>query len=57
VRDVQQNRDNPDWMDRARKTHVEAETAIRNLIDANFSWSVVGRPLARLKKAIRPPES
>jgi precorrin-2 methylase len=54
VRDMQQNRDNPEWMDRARKTHVEAETAIRNLIDANFGWSVFGRPL-RPKKAIRPP--
>jgi hypothetical protein len=42
VYDLQVNRDNPEWMDYARKTHAEAEAAMRNLIDANFSWSVFG---------------
>jgi hypothetical protein len=49
VVDMQANRDNREWMDHARKTHTEAETAMRDLIEANFSWSVLGRrPLAIL---------
>jgi hypothetical protein len=43
VRDMQANRDNREWMDHARKTHTEAEAAMRQLIDANFCWSVFGR--------------
>ena len=53
VRDLQVNRDNPEWMDHARKTHAEAEAAMRNLIDANFSWSVFGRlPWSRHRAGI-----
>jgi precorrin-2 methylase len=49
VRDLQANKDNPEWMDHARKTHAEAMAAMRDLIDANFGWSVFGRPLMRTK--------
>lgn len=38
VRDLQTNRDNHEWLDRARKAHDEAMTAMRDLIRANFGW-------------------
>jgi len=38
VRDLQANRDNPEWMDYARQAHDAAMTAMRNLIRANFHW-------------------
>jgi hypothetical protein len=41
VRDLQANRDNPEWMDYARKAHDEAVTAMRDLIRANFGWHPV----------------
>ena len=47
VRDLQANRDNPAWVDHARKTHAEAVTAMDALIEANFAWSVLShRPRA-----------
>ncbi|HEY3036400.1 MAG TPA: hypothetical protein VGJ54_17310 [Streptosporangiaceae bacterium] len=47
VRDMQANRDNREWMDHARKTHAEAATAMRDLIDANFGLARVPAPPAR----------
>ena len=38
VTDMHQNRDNPEWVDRYRETYTEAETAMRELIAANFAW-------------------
>jgi precorrin-2 methylase len=43
VSDMQANRDNREWMDRARRLHTDAEAALRQLIDANFTWSIFGR--------------
>jgi hypothetical protein len=43
-----QNTDNPEWVAHFHKVHAEAETAMRDLIDANFAW---GYP--RLKKRSR----
>ncbi|HEY3033943.1 MAG TPA: hypothetical protein VGJ54_04715 [Streptosporangiaceae bacterium] len=43
VRDVQEKRDNREALDHARKTHAEASTAMRNLIEANFGWRVLRR--------------
>src|SRR6266566_2620352 len=63
VRDMQANRDNPDWMDHARKTHAETEAAMHNLIDANFGWRVFRRrqakrlpPSSDTRKAIPQPD-
>jgi hypothetical protein len=42
--DMLRNRDaNGEWMDHARKTHVEATTAMQELVDANFAWSPLSR--------------
>jgi hypothetical protein len=41
VRDLQENRDNSESMDHARKAHDAAMTAMRNLIRANFHWHPV----------------
>jgi hypothetical protein len=41
------NRDNPEWMDHARKTHAAADAAMRTLIDANFGWRMIRRLRAR----------
>jgi hypothetical protein len=58
VRDLYANRDNREWMDHARQTHAEAEAAMRNLIDANFGWSVFGRPWGRQQKSLpQPPDT
>jgi hypothetical protein len=47
VRDLQANRNNPEWTEHARKTHTEAAAAMDALIEANFAWSVFGhRPRA-----------
>lgn len=52
VVDMHANRDNLEWMNHARKTHAEAEAAMRKLIDANFGWSALGRrPLTMLASA------
>src|SRR5262249_55562228 len=45
IRDMQANRDNPGWMARAVQVHAEAETAMEDLISANFGS---GRPLRAL---------
>jgi hypothetical protein len=37
VRDLLQNRSNPEWMERAQKTHEEANQALQQLIDATFA--------------------
>jgi hypothetical protein len=37
VRDLLQNKDNPEWMEHAQKTHQEATEALRELIGASFS--------------------
>jgi hypothetical protein len=39
VRDLQANRNNPGWMEHARKTHAEAVAAMDALIEANFAWT------------------
>lgn len=41
--DMEANKDNPEWMGTARQRHVEAMNSMRNLIDANFGWSVFSR--------------
>ncbi len=41
IRDMQANRDNPEWMVYARKAHDEAMTVMRDLIRANFGWHPV----------------
>jgi hypothetical protein len=46
------NRDNPEWMDHARKTHAAADAAMRTLIDANFGWRVLR---GRRAKSLPPP--
>jgi len=53
------NRDNREWMDHARQTHAEAEAAMRDLVDANFSWNVFGRlPWPRQQKSLpQPPDT
>ncbi|HUY52676.1 MAG TPA: hypothetical protein VMV92_44410 [Streptosporangiaceae bacterium] len=53
VADMQANRDNRGWLDGARKTHAEADAAMRNLIDANFSWRIFRR--RRVKRVLLPP--
>ncbi|MGI8448710.1 MAG: hypothetical protein ACR2MP_16335 [Streptosporangiaceae bacterium] len=47
ARDMQANRDNPGWLDTARQAHAEAETALRELISANFSWRIFPRRARR----------
>jgi hypothetical protein len=42
VRDLQANRNNPAWLDHARKTHAEAVAAMDALIEANFAWTGLG---------------
>jgi hypothetical protein len=44
IGDMQANRDNPEWMDHARKVHSEAAAAMEDLISANFDWHLFGRP-------------
>jgi hypothetical protein len=56
VRDLQANRNNPGWMEHARKTHAEAVAAMDALIEANFAWSVFGhRPRAMHAAATGSP--
>jgi hypothetical protein len=55
VRDLQANRDNPEWMDHARKTHAAADAAMRTLIDANFGWRVFRR--RRATRLPLPPDT
>ncbi len=50
VSDMKTNRDNPEWMDRARKLHTDAEATLRQLIDANFTWSIFGRRSLRIRR-------
>jgi hypothetical protein len=57
VRDMQANRDNREWMDHARKTHAEAATAMRNLIDANFGWRVFPRRRPGTQPSAMGPET
>jgi HNH endonuclease len=37
VHDLLQNRSNPEWMERAQKTHEEANQVLRQLVDATFA--------------------
>jgi hypothetical protein len=37
VSDLLRNRDNPEWMEHARKTHEEAKDALQELIDTTFT--------------------
>lgn len=37
VGDLLQNRNNPDWMEHAQKTHEEAVETLQELIDATFT--------------------
>jgi hypothetical protein len=54
VRDLQEHRDNPEWVKEARKAHAEAMAAMEDLIEANFGWHLFGRhPLKRLASAAR----
>jgi hypothetical protein len=39
VRDMQANRNNPEWIALARERHGEAEAAMETLIEANFAWT------------------
>jgi hypothetical protein len=43
VGNMLRNQDNREWMEHARRTHAEATTAMRELVDANFAWSPVSR--------------
>jgi hypothetical protein len=55
VRDMQENRDYREALDHAKKTHAEAETGMRNLIDANFGRHVFRRRrLTMQRSAIGP---
>ena len=54
---MQANRDNREWMDHARKTHAEAATAMRNLIDANFGWRVFPRRRPGTQRSAIVPET
>ena len=38
VGDMLRNKDNPGWVEHFREVHGETETAVRELIDANFAW-------------------
>jgi hypothetical protein len=57
VRDMQNKRDNPEWMTHARKAHGDAEAKLRELIDTNFAWSIFGHRLygIRLKRKAAKP--
>jgi len=37
VTDLLQNRNNPEWMEHARKTYKEAKDALQELIDTTFT--------------------
>lgn len=39
VGDRQLGQDNPEWVDHYREVYAEADTAMRELIDANFTWA------------------
>jgi hypothetical protein len=43
VHDLILNRDNPELVTRAEQAHAEAESAMRNLIAANFAWGLSWR--------------
>jgi hypothetical protein len=49
VADMQMGKDNPEWVDHYREDYAEAETAMRDLIDANFAWADP-RPTAILRR-------
>jgi hypothetical protein len=54
ARDLQVNRNNPEWMDHARRAHAEAVDAMDALVAANFAWSVFGhRPRADARRSGR----
>jgi hypothetical protein len=58
ISDMLANRDNPEWMDHARKAHAEAGAAMEDLISANFGWHLFGRPLRALvpwRRRRKPP--
>jgi hypothetical protein len=40
VHDMLRNNDNPGWVEHFREVHAETETAVRELIDANFAWGL-----------------
>ncbi len=50
VSDMQANRDNREWIDRARKLHTDAEATLRQLIDANFTRSIFVRRALRIRR-------
>jgi hypothetical protein len=50
VHDMQVKRDNHEWMDRARKVHADAGATLRQLIEANFAWSIFGRRSLRIRR-------
>lgn len=53
VRDLQANKDNPQWMELARARHSEAVAAVDALIEENFAWTLFGRPLrASIARAV-----
>jgi hypothetical protein len=51
VHDLAANRDNPEWVGHARKTHAEAMATMEDLIQANFGWHVLGRRTRSLASA------
>jgi hypothetical protein len=38
VNDMLGNKDNPEWVEHYRVAYAEADSAMRELIDANFAW-------------------
>jgi len=53
VRSMLRHEDNPGWVDHYRQTHVEAETTMRKLIDANFAWwGLLPQPKAMIRRIL-----
>jgi hypothetical protein len=53
VQDMLDNRNNPEWLEEAQCAHAEAMAAMDDLINANFGWPVLGRPLRWLTHLAR----
>jgi hypothetical protein len=49
VSDMLGNKDNPEWVQHYRVAYAEADSAIRELIDANFAWGFL-RPTALVNR-------
>lgn len=64
IEDMLRKRDNPEWMEHARKVHAEAEMALFELVKANFArgpfrrrCSRRGRPEVRDRTDLRSTQA